>query len=46
MAPSFGVLFTPVVLLASLYAPTTKVSPETATERPKKSFAPVLLAFR
>ena len=39
-------LFTPVAALASPDAPTTTVSPEIATETPKKSLAPVLLAFR
>ena len=37
---------TPVAELASDGAPTTIVSPETATALPKKSFAPVLDAFR
>jgi hypothetical protein len=43
---SFGVLFTPVVLLSSHLAPTTTESPDTATDQPKRSSAPVLLAFK
>ena len=43
---SLSVPFTPVALLSSANAPTTTVSPEIATEKPKKSFAPVFDAFR
>ena len=48
-ALSLGVLFTPVVLLSSSRAPTTTVSPETATELPNWSPAcvvPTAAGFR
>ena len=45
-ALSLAVLFTPVVLLSSWKAPTTTVSPDTATDKPKASPHPALLALR
>ena len=48
-ALSSAVVFTPVVLLSSELAPTTTVSPDTATETPKLSLAcvvPTAAGFR